>query len=74
MQAFGGFFDVQNKIQNVVSVAMWKNCSNAEIYRDKSAFQQFKNLSNLAVSLHIGHILNPLQMASNFVTSIQNLY
>jgi len=50
------------RIQNVVSVATGKNCSNSEItlhVAAKTRFAQLKNLSNTAISPGFGHILNP---------------
>jgi len=45
-----------------VSVGIWKNRSNAKIafhITVKTRIGQLKNLSNVAVSSVIGHILNP---------------
>jgi len=54
-----------------VSVAIWKNRSNAEIAfhnTAKTRFGQLKNLSNAAVSSQIGHILNPWLRSYGTVT------
>lgn len=51
-----------SRTQNMVSVPIWKNRSNAEIafhITTKTWFGQLRNLSDAAVSSWIGHILNP---------------
>jgi len=50
------------RIQNAISVAIWKNCSNVKIafyLVAKTRFDQFKNFFDAPISSWTSHILNP---------------